>query len=270
MASDISPDNASIGPIVLKQTKRDQPKVYPPEIPAPTGHLALVFTDIRNSTHLWEFNLGMPTAMRLHNELLRRTLRTCGGYEVKMASDTFMVSFPTALAAVWWALTVQADLLECPWPLEILECKDGKEIRESDDNLLARGLSVRMGIHVGAPSCERDLITDRMDYSGSMVNLATRISGCAQGGQICVSADVQREINASIFETEPKTEYSKNQPQDAINGIRDIGFELIHVGEVKLKGFEFSESLATIYPKGLEKRQYLNPVAPTTNAALGM
>ncbi|KAF8954160.1 phosphatase 2C-like domain-containing protein [Flammula alnicola] len=45
------------------------------EIPAPTGHVALVFTDIRNSTGLLEANPGMPTAMRLHNTLLRR--RSC-------------------------------------------------------------------------------------------------------------------------------------------------------------------------------------------------
>ncbi len=45
--------------------------------------VTLVFTDIRNSTHLWEANPGMPTAMRLHNTLLRRQLRLCGGYEVK-------------------------------------------------------------------------------------------------------------------------------------------------------------------------------------------
>ncbi|KAH6906531.1 adenylate cyclase [Coprinopsis sp. MPI-PUGE-AT-0042] len=270
MVSDLFPRYAPVEPIVLKQTKRDQPKVYRhlrPEIPAPTGHLALVFTDIRNSTHLWEVNPGMPTAIRLHNELLRRSIRTCGGYEVKTEGDAFMVSFPTAMGAVWWALTVQVDLLECSWPLEILECEDGKEIRDQDGSLLARGLSVRMGIHVGAPSCERDLITDRMDYFGSMVNRSARVNGCAQGGQICVSADVQREINASIFETEPETEYSKNQPQDAIDGIRDIGLELIHIGEVKLKGFEFSESLAAIYPKGLENRHYLKPGAPSTDAA---
>ena len=101
------------------------------EIPAPVGHLALVFTDIRNSTHLWEANLGMPSAMRLHNNLLRRQLRFCGGYEVKTEGDAFMCSFSTALAAVWWALTVQVQLLHEAWPLELLECEDGKPLEDS-------------------------------------------------------------------------------------------------------------------------------------------
>ncbi|KAJ8583192.1 hypothetical protein M405DRAFT_692102, partial [Rhizopogon salebrosus TDB-379] len=59
------------------------------------------FTDIRNSTQLWEANAGMPTAMRLHNNLLRRYLRYCGVYVVKTEGDAFMCSFPTTLAAMW-------------------------------------------------------------------------------------------------------------------------------------------------------------------------
>lgn len=49
---------------------------------------------IRNATHLWGANAGMPTAMRLHNQLLRRQLRLCGGYEVKTEGDAFMCSVP--------------------------------------------------------------------------------------------------------------------------------------------------------------------------------
>ena len=45
------------------------------EVSPPVGHLCLVFTDIRNSTQLWDTNPGMPTAMQLHNNLLRRYLR---------------------------------------------------------------------------------------------------------------------------------------------------------------------------------------------------
>jgi adenylate cyclase len=40
------------------------------EVPPPISHLCLAFTDIRNSIQLWEANAGMPTAMRLHNNLL--------------------------------------------------------------------------------------------------------------------------------------------------------------------------------------------------------
>jgi class 3 adenylate cyclase len=95
-----------------------------------------------------------------------------------------MCSFPTTLAAMWWCLTVQMQLLREFWPLEILECDEGKEVHDEHGNLLARGLSVRMGIHCGTPMCESDHITGRMDYFGPMVIRAARISGNSAGGQI--------------------------------------------------------------------------------------
>ncbi|KAH9829119.1 adenylate cyclase-like protein, partial [Rhodofomes roseus] len=227
------------------------------EIPAPTGHLAMVFTDIRNSTHLWEVNAGMPTAIVLHNNLLRRLLRRCGGYEVKTEGDAFMCSFPTALAALWFCLSVQTQLLQVDWPLEILECEDGKEIYDQGGKLVARGLSVRMGIHCGIPVCEPDPVTGRMDYFGPMVNRSARIEGAAAGGQIMCSADVVREINARILETEPETEYSHLQPSQAVEAIRNSGIVVVPVGQVKLKGLEVPETLSLVYPRDLSGRQSL-------------
>ncbi|KAH6901183.1 hypothetical protein BKA70DRAFT_1406049 [Coprinopsis sp. MPI-PUGE-AT-0042] len=210
MVSDLFPPFAPLEPMSLKQTKQDQPNVdRRMEVPAPT--------DISHSS------------LQI-SAILLTSGRTCGGYEVKMAGDAFMVSFPAALAAVWWALTVQVDLLECSWPLEILEYEDGREIRDMDGNLLARGLSVRMGIHVGAPFCERDPITNQMDCFGSMVTMLLESAS------------------------------------DAVDGIRDVGLEGIHAGEVKLKGFDFSESLAAVYLKGLGKRHYFKPGAPPTDS----
>ena len=227
------------------------------EVPPPVGHIALVFSDIRNSTPLWEANPGMPTAHHLHNKVLRRQLRFCGGYEVKTEGDAFMCSFPTALAAVWWCVTVQLQLLHEPWPLEILECEDGKPVYDPDGRLIARGLSVRMGIHCGSPSPEPDPITHRMDYFGSMVNRSSRITGHAAGGQIMCSADIIREINATIFESELETEYSRAQPQQAIEAIRQANVRIVPVGEVKLKGLEIPEYLSLLYPGDLIGRHEL-------------
>jgi len=176
---------------------------------------------------------------------------------VKTEGDAFMCSFPTALAAVWWSVAVQLQLLHEPWPLEILECEDGKPVYDSQGRLVARGLSVRMGIHCGWPSPEPDPITHRMDYFGSMVNRSARITGHAAGGQIMCSADIIREINATIFETEPETEYSRSQPQQAIEAIRQANVKVFPVGEVKLKGLEIPEYLSLLYPEDLVGRQGL-------------
>ncbi|KAJ6576075.1 nucleotide cyclase [Mycena vulgaris] len=111
------------------------------EVPPPVGHVAIVFTDIKGSTHLWE---ATPSgAIHLHNNLLRRHLRVCGGYEVRTEGDCFMCSFPTVLDAVWWCLKIQVELLNVSWPQDILECADGREVYDADGRLIYRGLSAR-------------------------------------------------------------------------------------------------------------------------------
>ncbi|KAG5336303.1 hypothetical protein C0989_012240 [Termitomyces sp. Mn162] len=236
------------------------------EVSAPVGHIALVFSDIRNSTHLWEVNPGMATAHKAHNALLRRLLRFCGGYEVKTEGDAFMCSFPTSLAAVWWCLRVQSELLEVDWPLEILECEDGKPIYDTSGLLIARGLSVRMGIHCGFPSPEPDPITHRMDYFGTMVNRSSRICGNAAGGEIMCSAEILREIKASIYGKD-ETEYTKSQPTQAIEEIRQMGLHIVDVGEVKLKGLEVPENISCLYPSHLAGRQNWGPEGITESGS---
>lgn len=236
----------------------------PNEVSAPTGLLVLVFTDIQNSTHLWEANPGMPTAMRLHNTLLRRQLRLCGGYEVKTEGDAFMCSFTNVLSALRWCLTVQLQLLQESWPLEILECEDGKEIRDSKGKLIARGLSVRMGIHWGTPVCEPDPITHRMDYFGPIVNRSARITGTAAGGQIMCSADVIREIKAQVFGADPVLEFDQLTTRDTV---RRIGVEIVPFGETKMKGLELPEVLSLVYPSDLLGRHDLKENALERDAS---
>ncbi|KAG2754456.1 adenylyl cyclase [Suillus brevipes Sb2] len=237
------------------------------EVPPPTGHVCLVFTDIRNSTQLWDKNPAMSTAIHLHNNLLLQHLLYCGGYIVKTEGDAFMCAFPTTLAAVWWCIIAQLQLLHAPWPQEILDCEEGKEVYDEQGNLIARGLSVRMGIHSGTPACEADPITLRMDYFGSMVNRCARISGSALGGQIMCSADVVREMNASMFNCDPA---SKPQPAQALEEIRQLQTVFIPVGEIKLKGLEVPEMASLVYPTALLGRQRLlasglsTPPSPST------
>ena len=251
MARKPKPKTQDIGDLQLSR--------LPQEVLAPTGQLTLVFTDIRNSTHLWDANPGMAMAIRLHNLLLRRHLRLCGGYEVKTEGDAFMCSFQSVPAALHWCLTVQLELLRESWPLEILECEDGKEIHDSQGKLVERGLSVRMGIHFGTPVCEPDPITHRMDYFGPMVNRSARIVGTALGGQIMCSADVMREIDAKVLN--PQHEEIDQMHRAIIDTIRSIGIKKIHVGERRMKGLEIPEDLWLVYPSELIGRRELHESA---------
>ncbi|GAA94358.1 uncharacterized protein L969DRAFT_96502 [Mixia osmundae IAM 14324] len=236
------------------------------EVPPPVGTLALVFTDIVNSTSLWETNPGMQMAMRMHNQLLRRQLRAIGGYEVKTEGDAFMVSFPTISAAMLWCFTVQLELLREDWPTSILNSEDGKEVLGANGEMLYRGLSVRMGIHWGQPVCEADPITRRMDYFGPMVNRSARIGAVADGGQIVASADAIELIKAMIDPSdlidarngsEEDGDWQSNldeKSQRDILAIRKMGFGITELGDRRLKGLETPEFLSLIYPKELANR----------------
>ncbi|KAI9781897.1 MAG: cysteinyl-tRNA synthetase [Peltula sp. TS41687] len=238
------------------------------EVDAPTGDVSMVFTDIKNSTLLWEtYPMAMRSAIKQHNILMRRQLRIIGGYEVKTEGDAFMVSFPTATSALLWCFTVQSQLLEIEWPPEILNSVHGQEVLDSDGNVIFRGLSVRMGIHWGPPVCEPDPVTRRMDYFGPMVNRASRISSVADGGQITVSSDFIGEIQR-VLETYQEVDRSGSAgSEDALTDdltgqairreLRSLslqGFEVKELGEKRLKGLENPEYVYLVYPHSLAGR----------------
>jgi class 3 adenylate cyclase len=54
----------------------------------PTGTVTFLFTDIEGSTGLWERSAqAMQEALARHDELLRTTIKTRGGYVFKTMGD---------------------------------------------------------------------------------------------------------------------------------------------------------------------------------------
>ena len=238
------------------------------EVEAPTGDVSMVFTDIKNSTPLWEtYPMSMRSAIKQHNTLMRRQLRIIGGYEVKTEGDAFVVSFPTATSALLWCFTVQSQLLDIEWPPEVLNSVHGQEILDSDGNVIFRGLSVRMGVHWGAPVCEPDPVTRRMDYFGPMVNRTARISSVADGGQITVSAEFIGEIQRVLETYQESDRFGSSGSEDGLHDDitgqairRELrllslqGFEVKELGEKRLKGLENPEYIYLVYPHSLAGR----------------
>ncbi|ODV84288.1 hypothetical protein CANARDRAFT_29171 [[Candida] arabinofermentans NRRL YB-2248] len=238
------------------------------EIEPPTGELAMVFTDIKNSTLLWDaYPVAMRSAIKIHNAIMRRQLRIIGGYEVKTEGDAFMVAFPTPTSALLWCFTVQSQLLTTTeWPAEILASDQGFEIKDENDNIIYRGLSVRMGVHWGRPVCERDIVTKRMDYFGPMVNRASRVSSVADGGQITMSTDFYYEFEklkklhekvdtegsdlAEVYGSKMLGQILEIQ----MNQLDQIGWVEESIGAKKLKGLETPEKIWLIFPSQLSSR----------------
>ncbi|EAU33560.1 hypothetical protein ATEG_05799 [Aspergillus terreus NIH2624] len=237
-------------------------------VDAPVGELAIIFTDIKKSTSLWETCPdAMRSAIQIHNDILRRQLGIIGGYEVKTEGDAFMVAFSTTTAALLWCFNCQTQLLEAEWPTEILEQPQCQVQYDMDNNIIFRGLSVRMGVHWGEPVCEKDPVTNRMDYFGPMVNRASRISAVADGGQIFVSSDFMSDIqrNLEVFADSERAASTGSEESYAMDNLgynirRELqqlnsqGFVIKDQGERKLKGLENPEPLYLIYPHSLSGR----------------
>ncbi|HZC84648.1 MAG TPA: adenylate/guanylate cyclase domain-containing protein, partial [Rubrobacter sp.] len=129
----------------------------------PTGTVTFLFTDIEDSTKLWERSpQAMQAALVRHDEILRRAIEDRGGYVFKTVGDAFCCAFPTAPDALEAALDAQRLLFEEWWA-------------ESAP------LRVRMALHIGAAE-ERD-----GDYLGPPLNRVARLLSAAHGGQVLLS-----------------------------------------------------------------------------------
>lgn len=209
----------------------------PKEIEPPEDQVALVFTDIRESTVLWESNhVAMRAAQKQHHLMMRTQLRLLGGYEVKTEGDAFMVAFPRPELALKWCLTVQRELLRAEWPEELLKLPLCQPVTRKGQ-LVYRGISVRMGLHWGQMESEVDPVTGRMDYNGVPVIIASRVSSLAQGGQILITKAVY----------------------DRVRGYTDVWdeCEAFDLGLRKLKGIESTEHIYEVYPHELGERRLL-------------
>ena len=132
---------------------------------AGVSQVALLFSDLQGSTALYE-RVGDAVAfnmVREHFALLASIVRDHDGAVVKTIGDAVMASFGDPANAVKAALAMQA--------------------RIADHELV-----LKLGVHVG-PSVVVNL-NDRLDYFGSTVNMAARLQGQSQGGDIVLSRAV--------------------------------------------------------------------------------
>jgi class 3 adenylate cyclase len=108
------------------------------------------------------------------------------------------VVFVRAHDALRWCADVQRALLTVAWPDGLLAHPGAAEEvwEEGNDGqrVVFRGLRVRMGVHAGHPRVVRDAITRRVEYAGSTVNSAARMTALAHGGQVVVSRQVRDKL----------------------------------------------------------------------------
>ncbi|KNC53784.1 adenylate/guanylate cyclase [Thecamonas trahens ATCC 50062] len=180
---------------LIRNLESQNAQLRDPGMQAPMGRVALLFTDVQGSTRLWAADPeNMSEALWAHNTVIRECLAEWQGYEVKTEGDAFMVAFADPRDAVACALRIQSALLDIAWSPKLLESDDAAEDYDADGVLVYCGFRVRMGIHIGEPVTRRDPTHHRMDYFGSVVNLAARVESKAQGGQVLISEETLAAI----------------------------------------------------------------------------
>ncbi len=173
--------------------------------------VSFMFTDIKGSTALYE-RVGDGRAyeiVRDHFSELTRAVRTNNGAIVKTIGDAVMACFATPADAVHAALAVQ---------------EGRRAFGELEEEVV-----LKIGLHTG-PSISVNL-NDRLDYFGSTVNLAARLQGQSQGGDIVLS----------------ETTAADNDAMSLLSSYR-VGME-----QARLKGFDDAISFYRCWPRKMNE-----------------
>ncbi len=123
-------------------------------MPAPSGLVTFLFTDVEGSTRRWEADAdGMRVALAAHDEVLREAIEAHGGFMFKHTGDGVCAAFGSPRCAVDAAVAAQRAL----------------------------ELPVRMGMATGEAELREG------DYFGAVLNRAARVMAAGHGGQILLA-----------------------------------------------------------------------------------
>jgi WD40 repeat protein/class 3 adenylate cyclase len=174
----------------------------------PTGVMTFCLSDIEGSTELWENDpAAMAEALVRHDEIIAGHVEAHGGRFLKSMGegDSTVSVFESAPQALDAAVAVADALQAEQWPNGLR-------------------LVVRFGLHTG--EAERR----GADYFGPTLNLAARLRGQADGGQVFVSA-----ATAALV--------ARHLP---------AGCELVDLGPHRLRGLRAPERIHALKGPGID------------------
>ncbi len=133
--------------------------------------LTFLFSDLKGSTPLYDAigDVNAYFMVRQHFEILNGIVLAHNGIIVKTIGDAVMAAFERPADAVAAAI----DMIEA---------------LSKFNQTVSQPLGLKLGIHRGRAIAVT--LNDRIDYFGQDVNIAARVQGLAEGGEICISRDV--------------------------------------------------------------------------------
>lgn len=154
----------------------------------PSGTAIILFADIADSTALTELmgDAQFRTKTRELDTALRSIIRECAGAPVegRLVGDGLMAIFASAQAAIEAAL----------------RCSEAAS---------RSGLSLHLGLHAG------DVIREANNVYGGAVNIAARVAGVSEAGEILVSDTVRGLARTSAAVT------FEDRGEHALKGVAD-------------------------------------------------
>ncbi|MEK7484685.1 MAG: DUF5939 domain-containing protein [Planctomycetota bacterium] len=134
--------------------------------------LTLLFTDLKGSTELYDQtgDLFAYQLIQKHFSILSRMVRKHSGAIIKTMGDAIMASFSVPFDGVCAAL----DMM--------------KEMEVFNEELKKHSLGLKIGLHEGSTLAVN--ADARLDYFGQTVNIAARVQGLAQAGEIWITDSI--------------------------------------------------------------------------------
>ena len=150
---------------------------------AEIGSIAVMFTDLKGSTELYD-TLGDAPAYNLvrdHFSFLSDRVQRNHGFVVKTVGDAVMAAFSRPDHAVRAALAIQDDVAS------FNSARGG--------GASATPIVLKLGLHAGP--CIAVTTGDALDYFGATVNIAARLEHQCRGGEVVVSEAVARDAETA-------------------------------------------------------------------------
>ncbi len=134
--------------------------------------ITFLFTDLKGSTALYDRvgDLKAYHLVRQHFDALAKVIDRNSGAIVKTIGDAVMASFMNPVDAVKASIEVFGEI-------------------DAFNDTIADEIELKIGIHRGAAIVVS--LNDRLDYFGQTVNIAARVQGLAEAGEVLLSGDVQ-------------------------------------------------------------------------------
>jgi adenylate cyclase len=146
------------------------------------SHVALLFSDLKGSTQLYEGIGDAPAYSRVnrHFDFIHAAVTRGRGTIVKTMGDGVMCAFHQLDNALDTAISMQEQIV--PW------CQEQG---------IDPPLTLKLGAHEGPVIAMT--ANDHLDYFGRTVNLAARIGEQSRGGDIVVLRDLLNRASSSLF-----------------------------------------------------------------------